>query len=207
MFKCSGISVARGNRLLLSDVVFNIGSGECLILKGPNGLGKTSLLRTIANLQPLNSGVLECDLDEIVYSSHADGMKATLTVLENMRFWKTMYSSDVDLVEVLEKFNLSSLANRYAGQLSAGQKRRLGLSRLLISQRRLWVMDEPTVSLDVTAVAEFVDVVRRHLDDGGAALVVTHIDINIGDRVRVLDLAQFVPTKHERTEYLEDDFL
>ena len=89
-----------------------------------NGLGKTSLLRTIANLQPLNSGVLECDLDEIVYSSHADGMKATLTVLENMRFWKTMYSSDVDLVEVLEKFNLSSLANRYETTF-CGQKRRL----------------------------------------------------------------------------------
>ena len=207
LFKCRGLSIERGDKLLLSNINFEVCPGECLIVQGPNGLGKTSMLRTIAGLQPAKKGKIECNYDNIVYSSHLDGMKATLTVTENILFWISVYKSEILIEKVLEKFNLSELKDRYAGQLSAGQKRRLGLSRLYLSQRKLWVMDEPTVSLDKTAVSELISVMEEHLLDGGACIVVTHINIEIGKFSRILELSEFAPTLEDYEELSEDVFL
>ena len=207
LLKCDGVSVERGNRFLLSGVSFSVSEGECILLRGPNGLGKTSLLRTIVGLQTIIKGTIDSDDDTTVYSSHADGMKSTLTVEENMSFWKTIYQSGCDLDEILEKYNLNNLRKRYAGQLSAGQKRRLGLSRLSISERKVWVMDEPTVSLDKNAVSEFIKIIKSHLDGGGACLAVTHIDIGVGEQSSELDLSQFIPKKENKDMLSEDPFL
>ena len=119
------LSVTRGGRLLMSGVNFNLSKGEMLLLKGPNGLGKTSLLRTLARLQPSAGGEITLGDDTAIYSGHADGLKAGLSVIENLQFWADMFASRKRLEEALTKFDLMVLKHCLAGRLSAGQKRRL----------------------------------------------------------------------------------
>ena len=107
---------------------------------------------------------------------------------ENLRFWASVFGA-ADIQTALDAFDLNDLADRHAGNLSAGQKRRLGLSRLLVTGRPIWMLDEPTVSLDRNAVAMFADAVRAHLGQGGSALIATHIDLGLdGD---VLDVGPY----------------
>ncbi len=105
-------------------------------------------------------------------------MKSTLTVAENLTFWARIYGTS-DVAEALAAFALVDLAERQAQNLSAGQRRRLGLARLLVTGRPVWALDEPTVSLDAEAVGHFVRAVRRHLSGGGLALVATHVDLGL----------------------------
>ena len=184
----SQLSVSRGGVTLLENVSFTLAAGQALIIRGPNGLGKTTLLRTISGLQPVEDGSVEGE-DNIAYAGHADGLKATLTVTENLRFWAAIFGT-TDIEPALAGFDLLDLRDRLAGNLSAGQKRRLGLARLMVTGRKLWVLDEPTVSLDTASVALFADAVRAHLANGGAALMATHIDLGIPE-AEVLDLSQF----------------
>jgi heme exporter protein A len=167
-------------------VSFSLRAGKALILRGPNGSGKTTLMRSVAGLQPALSGEIDGATDMVAYAGHADGLKAMLTVAENLSFWAAVYGES-DITPALEAYALGPLADRLAGTLSAGQKRRAGLARLLVSGRPIWVLDEPTVSLDVDAVALFANVVRAHLGAGGMALLATHIDLGLDD-AQVLDV-------------------
>ncbi|HRO14578.1 MAG TPA: heme ABC exporter ATP-binding protein CcmA, partial [Paracoccus sp. (in: a-proteobacteria)] len=160
-----------------------------LILRGPNGIGKTTLLRTVAGLQPPVAGQVTADPDAMAYAAHADGLKGALTVTENLAFWAQVFGG-AGIGDAMAAMNLSDLADRPAAMLSAGQKRRLGLARLLVTGRPVWVLDEPTVSLDAGSVALFADAVRVHLGQGGAALMATHIDLGLPE-ARVLDLTSF----------------
>ena len=185
------LACARGGITVLEGVSFALAQGTALVLRGPNGIGKTTLLRTIAGLQPAVAGQISLPPESIAYAAHADGLKATLSVAENLGFWAAVYGTGVGAVQAaIEAMNLAGLRDRQAANLSAGQKRRLGLARLLVTGRPLWVLDEPTVSLDVASVALFAGVVRRHLAQGGSALIATHIDLGL-DEARVLDLAPF----------------
>lgn len=184
------VAVARGGVPVLQDVRFSLTSGTALVLRGPNGIGKTTLLRAMAGLQPLLSGVVRGDEDQIAYAGHADGIKHTLTVTENLTFWAEIFGTQ-DITSALDAFHLHGLADRPAGELSAGQKRRLGLSRMLVTGRPIWIFDEPTVSLDAEAVGWFAAAVANHLETGGAALMATHIDLGLGSRAQTLDLAPF----------------
>lgn len=184
----SDLACARGGVAVLEGVSFALGAGEALVLRGPNGSGKTTLLRTIAGLQPPLAGRVDCAPDSIAYSGHADGLKAALTVTENLSFWAEIYGTG-EITGALQQFNLSSLAGRPAANLSAGQKRRLGLARLAVTGRPIWVLDEPTVSLDTASVALFADAVRAHLASGGLALMATHIDLGLD--AQTLDIAPF----------------
>ncbi len=139
---------------MLSGVTFTLGAGEVVVLRGPNGAGKTTLLRTVAGLQPPVEGSVEAPSDSFAYAGHADGIKATLSVSENLSFWAETFGNQ-DISGALTAFELTPLADRAAGMLSAGQKRRLGLARLLVTGRPIWMLDEPTVSLDSDAVAMF----------------------------------------------------
>lgn len=189
MLKVTGLACARGGLPLLEGVSFGLSPGQALVLRGPNGCGKTTLLRTVSGLQPALSGQIDVVPDMIAYAAHADGIKATLTVAENLRFWAAIYGTQ-GIDDALEQMNLRALAARAAQNLSAGQKRRLGLARLMVTGRPLWVLDEPTVSLDVASVALFGDVMRAHLARGGMALMATHIDLGLPE-AEILDLTPF----------------
>lgn len=181
------LAVARGGLPVLEGVSFELPAGRALILRGPNGIGKTTLLRTIAGLQPPLSGIVSARPEAMAYAAHADGLKGALTVAENLRFWASIYGTG-DISPALAAMNLDSLAARPAQALSAGQKRRLGLARLLVTGRPLWLLDEPTVSLDTASVALFARAVAAHLAGGGSALIATHIDLGL-PAAAVLDLS------------------
>ncbi|SHH19348.1 heme ABC exporter ATP-binding protein CcmA [Marivita hallyeonensis] len=183
------LAVTRGGLTILEGVSFELAAGEALVLRGPNGVGKTTLLRSIAGLQPVEAGIVSRAEDQIAYAGHSDGLKAMLSVTENLRFWASVFGlSDVE--PALAAFDLIELRARMAGTLSAGQKRRLGLARLMVTGRPIWVLDEPTVSLDAASVSLFADAVRHHLSSGGSALMATHIDLGLSE-ARVLDLSPF----------------
>ena len=186
------VAVARAGIPVLEGVTFSLAAGRALVLRGPNGIGKTTLLRTVAGLQPPLLGRVEAAPESVTYAAHADGVKATLSVAENLAFWAQVFATDA-VGAAMDRMALRDLADRRAANLSAGQKRRLGLARLLVSGRPVWVMDEPTVSLDVASVQLFGAVVRDHLAAGGAALIATHIDLGL--EADVLDLTPFKARK------------
>ncbi|WP_281983048.1 heme ABC exporter ATP-binding protein CcmA [Thalassorhabdomicrobium marinisediminis] len=175
----SGVTVARSGAPLLAGLSFTVDEGTALVLRGPNGIGKTTLLRTLAGLQPPVAGTVSFPDDSAAYASHADGIKAQLTVVENLRFWAEVHGSTVPDT-VYEAFELTDLKDRLAGTLSAGQKRRLGLARLGVIGRKVLFLDEPTVSLDAFSVKGFARWLREeHLARGGLAVIATHIDLGL----------------------------
>ncbi len=184
------LSVSRGGINLLQDVDIELKNGQAGILRGPNGVGKTTLLRALAGLQPFDSGEIECSLEDICYSGHADGVKPTLTVQENLEFWANIFGSP-SISEVAEKFMIIDLLNSKAGNLSAGQKRRVGLSRLGLTGRQVWLLDEPTVSLDETSVKIFENIIRDHISEDGCALIATHIDLGLENNAQIIDLLKY----------------
>ena len=184
----SDLAVGRGGVPVLAGVSFVLSAGRALVLRGPNGAGKTTLLRTVAGLQEPMAGTVVGAEDQVAYAAHADGLKAALTVSENLQFWAAVFGQS-DIAGAMHAFNLDGLEGRAAGTLSAGQKRRLGLARLVVTGRPLWILDEPTVSLDTASVVLFADAVRAHLAGGGLALMATHIDLGI--EADVLDVAPF----------------
>ncbi len=183
------LTCARGGLPVLEGVSFTLAPGKALILRGPNGCGKTTLLRTIAGLQPSIAGEIEAPADSIAYAAHADGIKAVLSVTENLQFWAETFGT-ASVEAAIDRMKLRALATRPAQTLSAGQKRRLGLARLLVTGRPIWALDEPTVSLDTDSVALFAGVVRAHLEQGGMALIATHIDLGLPE-AQVLELGTY----------------
>ena len=204
MLRVTDLAVSRGGLTILEGVSFALKAGQALILRGDNGSGKTTLLRTIAGLQDPVAGQVDCDPDSIAYAAHLDGIKANLTVAENLGFWADVFQSD-NLDAALEAFDLKGLLSRAANTLSAGQKRRLGLARLLLTDRPIWVLDEPTVSLDAFTVKTFGQIVQKHLDAGGAALIATHVDLGIAGET--LDVMPFKAKGGSGLSSFDESFL
>jgi heme exporter protein A len=186
MLSLTDLAVARGGVTLLQGLTLTVAHGQALILRGPNGSGKTTLLRTLAGLQPPASGSFQLPSESVAYAAHADGLKSTLTVTENLIFWSRIYGGP-RIDHALHALNLAQLARRRAGELSAGQKRRLGLARLLVTGRPTWLLDEPTVSLDTASVALFARVIGDHLAQGGLAVIASHVDLGLPE-ASILDL-------------------
>lgn len=179
MLKVQNLTCARGGVPVLSGVGFNVAAGQALILRGPNGIGKTTLLRTLAGLQPAITGTVDFPEDQGAYASHADGIKTALTVTENLAFWADVHGTTLPDT-IFDTFDLSDLRHRMGGTLSAGQKRRLGLARLGVIGRKVLFLDEPTVSLDGFSVRLFADWLQDiHLASGGIAVIATHIDLGL----------------------------
>jgi len=202
--RVSELAVARGGVPVLDGVTFTVAPGTALILRGPNGAGKTTLLRCIAGLQPPLSGRIDGAEETIAYAGHADGLKAMLSVRENLEFWAQVFGQH-DIAPALIAYDLEALQNRLAGTLSAGQKRRLGLARLMVTGRHVWVLDEPTVSLDVAAVGLFASAVTAHLAGGGMALIATHIDLGLD--AQAFDITPFRAKLSQRSGASDEAFL
>ncbi len=170
------LTCGRGGWPVVEGVRLTVRPGRAVVLTGPNGAGKTTLLRTVAGLLPALAGKVEGAEDRLVLAAHLDAVKPTLTVAENLRFWAALHARR-DIGPALQAFGLTPLADRPGRELSAGQRRRAGLARLVVSGRPLWLCDEPTVSLDAASVAAFEAALAAHLAAGGLALIASHLPL------------------------------
>ena len=191
----SNLGCVRGDREVFSGVNFSIASGEALAVLGPNGAGKSSLLRIIAGLVRTTSGRLtledgdpELTLPEQAhYLGHLDALKPSLSVAENLVFW-TRYLGTGDMIaEALAAVGLAAIGDLPAAYLSAGQRRRLSIARLTAVARPIWLLDEPTSSLDHAAQGRLAELMRAHLAGGGLIVAATHGPLGL-DRVQELHL-------------------
>jgi heme exporter protein A len=197
-----GLACRRGTHIVVSGLSFEVRAGTALILRGPNGSGKTTLLRTVAGFLPPAAGSIQirCGFTAerssaegvFHYIGHNNGVKPRLSVIENIGFWQRYYTGDADVEAAeaaLEAFGLLGLASFSAGHLSQGQARRLGLARLLAAQRPVWLLDEPSVSLDDASARLLEHAIARHLAAGGLAIASTHLDLAIPEAA-VLELGR-----------------
>jgi heme exporter protein A len=179
--QANALACQRGGRAVFGDVSFALSAGQLLELRGPNGSGKSSLLRLIAGLgEPIAGAIaLEGGSPELSigqqahYAAHQEAIKSPLTVEENLQFWGDFLGGG-DIAAALAAFNLADLAQYPAALLSAGQKRRLSLSRLALVPRPIWLLDEPTLGLDQASLERLMRLLRGHLSGGGLAIIATH---------------------------------
>lgn len=202
IIRAQNLSLSRGDVPVLAGVSLSLDAGECLLLRGPNGSGKTSLLRALAGLMEPDAGTCEIDLEDVTYAGHLDAVKAQLSVSENLDFWAALYRTGTTAA-VIESFQLADLKNHPAAHLSAGQRRRLGLARVALINRPIWLMDEPTAALDAASAAIITQVIADHCLGGGVAVVATHLDIPVPG-AKTLDVSRF---KAADTAEISDPFI
>lgn len=183
-----GLSCVRGGRHIFSALDFAVPAGQALAVTGINGAGKSSLLRLIAGLLPAAAGTVtleggETDLtlpEQAHYLGHRDALKPSLSVLENLDFWREFLGGQaIDGIASLEKVGLGHAAHLPAAFLSAGQRRRLSIARLIAVNRPVWLLDEPTSALDTSGQAMIAGLMDAHLRSGGIILAATHGPLGI----------------------------
>jgi len=183
-----GVRCIRGGREVFSGLDFAISAGEALAVTGPNGAGKTSLLRQIAGLLAIPSGSIDLDGgdDELTlpeqahYLGHRDALKPALSVMENLTFWREFLGGEMsDAGESLAAVGLGHTAQLPAVVLSAGQRRRLSIARLLTVRRPIWLLDEPTSALDSAGQTMFAALMADHLERGGLIVAATHAPLGL----------------------------
>jgi heme exporter protein A len=186
------LTCERGGRIVFRGLSLALRTGQLMQLTGPNGSGKSSLLRLVAGLNEAQSGDISLtggakDLSigqQAHYIAHQEPVKAALSVHENLAFWRDFLGGG-DVGEALEAFDLARLSSYPAGLLSAGQKRRLALARLVLVPRVLWLLDEPTVGLDTASLARLVGVMARQTEKGGMIIAATHVPLGREPDVRL----------------------
>ncbi len=184
----SELACIRGGREVFSGLSFTVGAGEALVVLGPNGAGKSSLLRLIAGLVHRTGGELALEGgdpeltigEQAHYLGHQDALKPSLSVAENLAFWSRYLGSGETPPAALAAVGLDGIAEIPAGYLSAGQRRRLSIARLIAVKRPIWLLDEPTSALDAAAQAHLADFMGQHLAGGGLILAATHGPIGLG---------------------------
>jgi heme exporter protein A len=194
--EAQALAVERGGRIIFTNIGFQLGAGEALLVTGPNGAGKSSLLRAIAGLLPLAAGRItfapECGdrVGELChYIGHLDALKPSLTIAENLEFWAALLGSKTragdattKIEAALARLGLARIADLPAAYLSAGQKRRAALARLLAVHRPLWLLDEPATALDAASQSVVIEMMKAHLAEGGMIIVATHAPLALPAR-------------------------
>lgn len=176
--------------MVVEGVTLSVAGGEALLVTGPNGAGKSTLLRALAGLLAPSSGTvtLQGNNEEsggaalhAHYIGHAEALKVALTARENLAFWAQMLGASTGLTPeaALARFALPQVADLPVGWLSAGQKRRVALARLLVAPRPIWLLDEPATALDVAAQAQFAGLMGEHLTAGGLIIAATHAPLGL----------------------------
>jgi len=190
------LTVERGGRIVLSGLSFAVAAGEALLVTGRNGAGKSTLLRVLAGLLPFQAGkiLLPGATDElraaetIHYLGYEDALKPSLSVRENLEFWAAMLGQGGGLSprDALAAFGIARLLDLPAAYLSAGQKRRVALARLLLNPRPVWLLDEPLIALDLSAQDTLASIMAAHVAGGGAIVAASHAPLGLP--ARALDL-------------------
>jgi heme exporter protein A len=185
----SGLHCERGGRILFSELSFTLEAGNAVMLTGPNGAGKTSLLLILAGLLEAEAGEVglegeageEPSLPEDAHLvGHRDGVKSQLLVAENLAFWQSLLGGEgLSPREALLSLDLAHVLDVPCAYLSAGQRRRVALARLLVSRRPLWLLDEPTAALDAASRARLAELMGAHLAEGGLIVAATHEPIGV----------------------------
>lgn len=196
VLRAQGLACGRGGLPLANDLSFAVNAGTCLLLRGPNGTGKTTLLLTLAGIVAPLAGFFAIEGTDpetgplLHYCGHRNAVKPRLSVAENLSFWAAVNGATGDSVDnALDRVGLGDLSMLDAGYLSAGQSRRLALARLLVTQRPIWLLDEPTAALDIEGHQLVTGLIADHLDAGGIAIAATHDPITLPDTARVETLA------------------
>jgi heme exporter protein A len=200
--RLSAVNLAchRGGRDVFAGISFSVAAGELLAVTGRNGAGKSSLLRTIVGLVRPTQGQLALEgadpeltiAEQAHYLGHLDALKPALSVAENLWFWTGFFGGNTAQTgPALEAVGLGAIAHLPAAYLSAGQRRRLSIARLLAVKRPIWLLDEPMSTLDSAAQAHLVDFMRSHLAGGGLILAATHgaLGIDAGQQLRLGEVA------------------
>jgi heme exporter protein A len=198
----SDLACRRGGRDVFAGVSFSVASGEGMAIRGRNGAGKSSLLRMVVGLVRIAGGRLALEGgdpeltvgEQAHYLGHQDALKPSLSVGENLRFWSAFFdAASADIVEPLAAVGLDALIDLPAAYLSAGQRRRLSIARLVAVKRPIWLLDEPTSTLDAAAQARLGEIMRAHLASGGLILAATHSVLGLnGARELQLDQASLL---------------
>lgn len=185
------LAVSRSGQEIVCDISFELHAGDALIVTGENGSGKSTTLRAISGLLPVSSGtvslldekgkVFEGQMREYChYLGHQNGMKPALSVRENLEFWQAFCGHpDLTVHQALEEVDLAHTIDLPFNYLSAGMKRRVSIARLLVSDRPVWILDEPTAGLDAHSVRMFSNLCKRFCEGGGILIAATHLPLGI----------------------------
>jgi heme exporter protein A len=187
----SNLTVERGGRSVISNLSFALASGECLAVTGPNGAGKSTLLRALAGFLPRSGTVTLSPVsqeplsEQVHYVGHAEGLKGLLTVGENLAFLAALLDAGLGgmpVAEALAKLGLGHAVHLPVAYLSAGQKRRAALARLLVTKRRIWLLDEPLAALDAGSRVLVRQIMVGHLSQGGLIVAATHAGLGLQEQ-------------------------